>query len=104
MNNNPAAVLILAMVLSVPAVADDINTRAALGGGLGGALGALLGSEVGGRSGAILGGGLGGAVGSVVATDGYRETRYVERHYYPVKRERHRSRHHRHHHRGHWDD
>jgi hypothetical protein len=65
-----------------PALADELNTRAAIGGGLGGALGAFIGSEMGGRNGAVLGGGLGGALGSVVATDGYGKRRYVERHYY----------------------
>jgi uncharacterized membrane protein len=72
----------LSAAVSAPAVADGLNTRAALGGGLGGALGAFVGSELGGQSGAVLGGGLGGALGSVIATDGYGERRYVERHYY----------------------
>jgi hypothetical protein len=96
------SILLLTLALAGPACADDLNTRAAIGGGLGGALGALLGSEVGGRSGAVVGGGLGGALGSVVATDGYRDRRYVERHYYyPVKRgKQHWHRHGR----GHWDD
>lgn len=94
--------LILATALALPAAADGLNTRAAVGGGLGGALGAFIGSEVAGRSGAILGGGLGGALGSVVATDSYREPRYVEHRYYPSKGRPH----HRHwKHRGHdWDD
>jgi hypothetical protein len=98
-----SAVLILTTVLATPAVAGDLNTRAAVGGGLGGALGALLGSEVAGRSGAIVGGGLGGALGSAVATNGYEERRYVERrYYYPAKRKpRHRHYRHRHHD---WDD
>ena len=106
MSKHPAAILMLTCVLTAPAVADDLNTRAAVGGGLGGALGALFGSEVGGRNGAILGGGLGGALGSVVATDGYRDRRYVERHYYyPAKRGKgHRHRHGRGHGYGHWDD
>lgn len=81
-----SALLILATTLAAPAVADDLNTRAAVGGGLGGALGAFIGSEVGGRSGAILGGGLGGALGSVVGTDTYRDRRYYDdRYYYPAK-------------------
>jgi hypothetical protein len=89
--------LLPSLALAAPASADEINTRAAIGGGLG----ALIGSEVGGRNGAVLGGGLGEALGSVVAVDGYRELRYVERHYYdPVKR----GKHHRHRRgRGHWD-
>ncbi|MFY9973577.1 MAG: glycine zipper domain-containing protein [Chromatiaceae bacterium] len=81
-----SALLILATALAAPAVADDLNTRAAVGGGLGGALGAFIGSEVGGRSGAILGGGLGGALGSVVGTDTYRDRRYYDdRYYYPAR-------------------
>jgi len=81
-----SAIVILSTVLAVPAMADDLNTRSAVGGGLGGALGAFIGSEVGGRSGAILGGGLGGALGSVVATDSYRGGRYYgERYAYPAK-------------------
>jgi len=80
-----AAVLISTIVLATPTVADELNTRALVGGGLGGALGALIGSEVGGRNGAILGGGVGGALGSIVATDGYQDRRYVERDYsYPA--------------------
>jgi hypothetical protein len=75
----------LTILLATPALADDLNTRALVGGGLGGALGALIGSEVGGRNGAILGGGLGGALGSIVATDGYQDGRYFERDYdYPA--------------------
>jgi hypothetical protein len=105
MTNKPAVALILAMVLTAPAAADDLNTRAALGGGLGGALGALLGSEMGGRNGAVLGGGLGGALGSVVATDGYRERRYVERYdYYPAKPRKPHPHRYRHRHHGDWDD
>ena len=100
MFNKRMAAVMLASVLTTPAVADELNTRSLLGGGLGGALGAFIGSEIGGRNGAVLGGGLGGALGSVVATDGYRERRYVERHYYyPAKREKRP-----HHRRGHWDD
>jgi uncharacterized membrane protein len=98
------SILLLSLALAGPACADELNTRAAIGGGLGGALGALLGSELGGRNGAVLGGGLGGALGAVVATDGYRERRYVERHYYYPAR---RGKHHRYRHgrgRGHWDD
>jgi hypothetical protein len=97
-----SAVLIVTTVLTAPAMAGDLSTRAAIGGGLGGALGALVGSEVGGRSGAILGGGLGGALGSAVSTNGYRERRYVEReyYYYPAKP---RPRHPRHRPHG-WDD
>lgn len=104
MINKAIAAVVLTSVLATPALADDLTTRSLLGGGLGGALGAFIGSEMGGRSGAVLGGGLGGALGSVVATDGYRESRYVERHYYypgkPGKRHgyRHRHRH------GDWDD
>lgn len=102
MTKRRAAALMLALVLTTPAVADELNTRAALGGGLGGALGALVGSEIGGRNGAVLGGGLGGALGSVVATDGYRERRYVERrYYYPGKHKKHHRRGRRH---GDWDD
>jgi hypothetical protein len=95
-------ILLLSLALAGPVAADEINTRAAIGGGLGGALGAFIGSEVGGQTGAVLGGGLGGALGSVVAVDGHRERRYVERHYYyPVKR----AKHHRYRRgRGHWDD
>lgn len=98
-----SAVLILATALAVPAAADDLNTRSAVGGGLGGALGAFIGSEVGGRSGAILGGGLGGALGSVVATDSYRGRRYYDDgYYYPAKGHwRHRHGKHRHYD---WDD
>jgi outer membrane lipoprotein SlyB len=77
-----AAVLIVTILLATPALADELNTRALVGGGLGGALGALIGSEVGGRNGAILGGGLGGALGSIVATDRYQDRRYFERDYY----------------------
>lgn len=77
-----SAVLLLTAMMAGPAAAGELNTRAAIGGGLGGALGAFIGSELGGQSGAVLGGGLGGALGSVVATDGYGERRYVERHYY----------------------
>lgn len=81
-----SAILILSTALAAPAVADSLNTRAAVGGGLGGALGAFIGSEVGGRSGAIVGGGVGGALGSVVATDSYRGGRYYgERYYYPAR-------------------
>jgi hypothetical protein len=99
------AALMLALVLTTPAVADELNTRAALGGGLGGALGAFVGSEMGGRNGAVLGGGLGGALGSVVATDGYRERRYVERHYYyPSKHKKHKKHHRRGRRHGDWDD
>lgn len=87
MRKTTLAIVTLTIVLTSPSRAGDLNTSAALGGGLGGALGALIGSEVGGRNGAILGGGLGGALGSVVTTNGYRDKRYVERHYYyPSKR------------------
>jgi len=105
MKSKAVAAAMLALVLTTPAVADDLGTRSALGGGLGGALGALIGSELGGTNGAIVGGGLGGALGSVVATDGYRERRYVERRYdyYPAGGEGH-ARHRHRHGRGHWDD
>jgi len=105
MTNKPAVALILAMVSMAPAAADDLNTRAALGGGLGGALGALLGSEMGGRNGAVLGGGLGGALGSVVATDGYRERRHVDRYYYyPATPRKPHPHHYRNRHHGGWED
>ena len=87
-----SAILMLTAALSAPALADGLNTRAALGGGLGGALGAYVGSELGGQTGAVVGGGVGGALGSVIATDGYGRPRYVERHYYPRGKPRWRER------------
>jgi outer membrane lipoprotein SlyB len=99
--------LMLALAVSIPAMADDIDVGGALGSGLGGALGAYVGSEMGGRNGAVLGGGLGGAIGAVLTdqlTDDryYRSRRVEHRHYYPVKRRGH-HRHDRRRHRD-WDD
>lgn len=61
--------LLLAMSLHLPVLADSSTLDAAIGGGIGGAAGAAIGNELGGREGAILGGALGGAAGAAVATD-----------------------------------
>lgn len=71
----PAFALIMA---ATSATADQLSTRAAVGGGLGAALGAFVGGELGGRSAAIIGSGLAGAVATAIATDGYDRPVYSD--------------------------
>ncbi|WP_296806913.1 hypothetical protein [Thiocapsa sp.] len=71
----PAFALIMA---ATPATADQMSSRAAVGGGLGAALGAFVGGELGGRNAAIIGSGLAGAVATAIATDGYDRPVYSE--------------------------
>lgn len=75
---------LLALTISVPAMAlDDDTTDAAIGGGLGGAAGAAIGNEIGGRNGAIIGGAVGAAGGAAVTTDGDdRDHRHGDRRYH----------------------
>lgn len=61
--------LLTALSLTSPALADSSTLDAAIGGGLGGAAGAAIGNELGGRDGAIIGGSIGGATGAAVATE-----------------------------------
>lgn len=85
MKTKSLALLLTFSLAAVPALADELSARAAIGGGLGGALGGFLGAELGGRGASILGSGLGAATGTAVATDGYdRPYRY-----YPVRGEHH---------------
>jgi hypothetical protein len=72
----PAFALLIA---ATPATADQLSTRAAVGGGLGAALGAFVGGELGGRNAAIIGSGLAGAVATAIATDGYDRPVYSDR-------------------------
>lgn len=73
-----------ALLVAAPAIADDDTLEAAIGGGLGGAAGAAIGNEIGGDEGAIIGGALGAAGGAYLATeeDGYddddRDDRFNE--------------------------
>ncbi|EGV15923.1 hypothetical protein [Thiocapsa marina] len=81
-NRTYAGLVALAMLVPVyapPAMADQLSTRAAVGGGLGAALGAFIGGELGGRNAAIIGSGLAGAAGTAIATDGYDRPVYPER-------------------------
>lgn len=62
--------LVLVTLLSTMQAQADNSTRdAAVGGAIGGAAGAAIGNEVGGRDGAIIGGALGGALGAAVGTE-----------------------------------
>lgn len=81
-NRMPALCIALLVALPMtagPAMADQLSTRAAVGGGLGAALGAFIGGELGGRNAAIIGSGLAGAAGTAIATDGYDRPAYSDR-------------------------
>ncbi|RKT45329.1 hypothetical protein [Thiocapsa rosea] len=82
MSNRKAALLIAPafalLMAATPAPADQLSTRAAVGGGLGAALGAFVGGELGGRNAAIIGSGLAGAVATAIATDGYDRPVYSD--------------------------
>jgi hypothetical protein len=67
------------LIAATTATADQLSTRAAVGGGLGAALGAFVGGELGGRNAAIIGSGLAGAVATAIATDGYDRPVYSDR-------------------------
>jgi hypothetical protein len=96
MSRPSRAIFLILAVLAAPVFADDVDTRAVVGGGLGGALGAFIGSELGGRNAAILGGGLGAAAGTAIATepypryDEYRGRYDRDRHCPPGLRKQHR--------------
>lgn len=62
--------LLLALLLSGHAMADDSTAKTVLGGGLGAALGTALGGVVGGKNGEVIGGAVGGGVGGAVTTKG----------------------------------
>lgn len=62
------AFTVLISILTLPATAGEVDTKAVLGGAIGGAAGAAIGSSVGGREGAIIGGALGGAAGAAVGS------------------------------------
>lgn len=82
-NRKPALLIAPAFALlmaATPASADQLSTRAAVGGGLGAALGAFVGGELGGRNAAIIGSGLAGAAATAIATDGYDRPVYSEGH------------------------
>jgi hypothetical protein len=79
MLNRVHALTFALAIMATPAMADQMTTRAAVGGGLGAALGAFIGGELGGRNAAILGSGLGGAVATAIATEGYGKQPYYNR-------------------------
>lgn len=78
---------LLAIALSLPVYAGDIDGKAVLGGAIGGGAGAGIGSAVGGREGAIIGGGIGGAAGT------RPRPQIVERKVVHVEHHHHKGRH-----------
>jgi outer membrane lipoprotein SlyB len=62
------AVVFLAIGLTGPAFAGEVDKGAVIGGAVGGGVGAGVGSKVGGTKGAIIGGAIGGAAGAAIGS------------------------------------
>lgn len=61
--------ILILLLFSIEAHADNSTLDAAIGGGIGGATGAAIGNELGGRDGAMIGGSLGAALGAAINTN-----------------------------------
>ena len=68
---------LVAVAVSGPATAGDVDKGAVIGGGIGGGLGAAVGSKVGGTAGAAIGGAIGGATGAAIGSDGGSRERVI---------------------------